>query len=214
MKRKIKNYLVFVPAGFRLLWLLVEMLVTAGIQLLFGAWNFVLVVYTVVLLFLFTEILFDYWLFGALTAKNGLQLEYLKTSGRGMQVLGTALRGHMLEQLVAELLVVAVNCVVFRWLGGKFFLAGEEGIGCLALIVLGYLLLVVEMTISHFFDGLMVIMAVSVVAMILMMGISVLIWSYPIWMWGLILILTILAVHFSMKITMKRVKESYYDGTD
>lgn len=214
MKRKIKNYLVFVPAGYRLLWLFLELVVTAGIQVLSGAWNFVMVIYMVVILFLFAEILFDYWLFGALASKNGLQLDYLKTSGRGMQILKTALHEHMIEQLAAELLIAVVNSGVFWWLGGKFSLDGEDGIGCLALLFLGYFLLVAGAAVTHFFDGLMVTMIVSGVAMTLMMGISVLIWSHPIRMCGLILILTVLVVPFSMKITMKHVKESYYDGTD
>lgn len=214
MKRKIRNYLVFVPAGYRLLWFLLELIVSAGMQVFFGAGNYVLTVYLVVLSFIFGEMLFDYWLFGGLAAKNGMQLEYVKTSGRGMQILETALCGHMIEQLAVELLLVAGNTGIFLWRQGSLSLKGEYVIGCQALIALGYFLLVAGTDVSRFFDGLMVCMGANMGAIILMLGISVLIWRYPMGMYGLILVLAVSAVYSSIKITMKRVKESYYDGTD
>lgn len=214
MKQKIRNYLIFVPAGYRLLLLLLELLVSVGMQIFFGAGSYILMVYLAVLLFMFGEMLFDYWLFGGLAAKEGLQLEYLKTSRRGMQVLLTALRGHMIEQLVTELLIVAINSRVFLWREGTLSLEGKYVIGCQALIALGYFLLVAGTTVSRCFDGMMVSMLANVVAIILMLGISTLIWTSAIPMYGLILALTIAAVYISLKITMNRVKESYYDRAD
>lgn len=214
MKHKIRNYLVFVPAGYRLLWFFLELIVSVGIQVFFGAGNYIQTVYLVVLLFIFGEVLFDYWMFGGLAAKNGLQLEYLKTSSRGMQMLETALRGHMIEQLVVEFLLVAGNTSFFLWREGNLSLEGEYAIGCQALEALGYFLLVAGTDVSRFFDGLMVNMGVNITAIILMLAISVLIWRYPIGMYGLILALVISAGYISIKITMKRVKEGYYDGTD
>lgn len=214
MERKMRNYLVFVPAGYRLVLLLLECIATVGIQVWLGVEEFVMVVYIAVILLLLAEMMFDYWLFGALASKNGLQLEYLKTSQRGMPVLKMALWGHMLDQLAAELLIVAVNGGVFWWREGKLFLEGRAVVCCLAMIVLGYFLLVTGTTVSRFFDGFMVSVLTGAAAIVLMLGISALIWNNPIRMCGLILVLTILAITISMRITMKRVKESYYDRTD
>lgn len=55
------------------------------------------------------EVLSDSWLFGGIQAKDSEKIDYLKSSGRGMGVMGNALAADLARKLLTALAVVSAS---------------------------------------------------------------------------------------------------------
>jgi len=112
MKRMVKSYLVFTSFVYRLVLYLLLPLVALGTGILcsgsIGAVNLMIVS---MILSMF-EILSDYWLFVGIQTKDSANLDFLKTSGRGMQIIKNALIMDLLRKLLTAAVVLTISYLV------------------------------------------------------------------------------------------------------
>lgn len=214
MKRKVKSYLVFTPQFYRLLMFFLIPLGLLALQILLPIKEFVLVPYVTVLLLVFAEVVLDFWVFGGIAVKDGRQLDYLKTSKRGMNFIKDVLSVNMIRQFLESALLLVFGGGIF-WLKNKESFFGEGRLlYCLAALVLGYFFTVTELTIARFFDGLMINVGIAVVGAWLM-GIAIYLISLNCKVMAGVLLSGAIAVSVvDIKVIMKRLEESYYDQTD
>lgn len=123
MKKKIKRYLVFTPFAYRIAVFLVMPVLLVGIGVLTGSrWGELWAVPVAVLLTM-AEIISDYWLFSGLQAKDSEKMDFLKTSGLGMEILRDALTFDLLRKFLTVCVVMAI-CYLLTGRSGSPMYAG------------------------------------------------------------------------------------------
>lgn len=216
MIRKIKCYLVFTPFWYRLILFLIMPLVLIALQAAMAqrqTWNMAVSLnLTIALVLLEVEVFLDYWAFGAISTREGMQLTYLRTSPRGIKLLKTALGVNLVRQLFAGLIPMLLGFVCRLQMGEGF--VSEYAAGSLAYILLGYIFLVTASTIARFFDGMMLNLAIASIALTIMMLVGIFMLSALPGMLAILVPLAVLASIASVGIAVYRVKEGYYDRAD
>lgn len=107
MMKKINRYLVFTSFAYRIALFLVIPVLLVGIGVFAGHHLGELWAVPVALLLTMTEIISDYWLFSGLQAKDAEKMDFLKTSGLGMEVLRDALILDLLRKFLTACVVMA-----------------------------------------------------------------------------------------------------------
>lgn len=133
MKNRIKSYLVFTGLWYRIAVYLLAPLAMVGLGLwveaMIGESGAGMVIVTVLLPTV--EIVSDNWLFGGIQAKDSMKLEFLKTSGRGMDVYKSALWMDLLRKFLSALGTVALWLLAAGWLAGGSAAGTADGAGTL-----------------------------------------------------------------------------------
>nr|WP_300789803.1 hypothetical protein [uncultured Acetatifactor sp.] len=113
MRDRMKSYLVFAGARYRLAVYLLMPAVLLGIGLWvegkLGSGNGGVGAIVVTVLLPMAEISSDNWLFGGIQAKDSMGLEYLKASGRGMGILKNALWMDLARKFLSALGIIALH---------------------------------------------------------------------------------------------------------
>lgn len=224
MRKRIKSYLVFTGFWYRIGVYLLMPLALAGLGLWVGrtiGGDGVGIVVAVVLLPA-VEIISDNWLFGGIQTKESMRLEFLKTSGQGMNVLKSALWMDLLRKCLSALCIVALCCLAEGWLAGDK--AGGGGIlgNAISIYGIGILLYFVLLTyfvstlgtlLSRFGDMLWLNMLIGYGAGFLMaLGMILLNLADYIFVIDIICaIVDILISVLAVRTAMKRMEGSYYD---
>lgn len=121
MKRFLKSYLVFTSLMYRIVMFIVVPIVMIGAAFLVGI--VIMDMGTepeeasciVVLMFLpMVEIVSDSWIFGGIQSKDAEKLDYLKTSGAGMNVFRTAIVIDLLRKLILTVGIMGITYCMFR----------------------------------------------------------------------------------------------------
>ena len=217
MRRRIKCYLMFAPLLYRLILFVVVPIALLALEVYIsqerfpwsGVMNFNMMIAFVLLE---AEVFFDYWAFGGIAAREGMQLTYLKTSARGVGLLGTALGINLLRQFLTGLLPMLLGFICRFLRGGGFEI--EYAAGSLAYILLGYVFLVTSNTIARFFDGLLVNYAIAMIAAVIMIFAALLVLEAPIAALAALFMISVVVSVAGIKIILNRVKESFYDKAD
>lgn len=206
-----KSYLVFTPLPYRIL---MHMAAPAALILL-GAWLYTLLglsgmVFLVTLFYLYLEISLDTFLFGGIAAKEVGISEYLKSSHRGLQMMGNALAVSAVKPLLMLLLMNSAAGVMGGFRKGAA-LSAEDVLMALMLIFAAVFLIVAGMAAVRFFESRMLGFFVSAAAGILFTGIYFA--AAQNWEWLLLVsfLLMTAAMVSSTGFILKRMKESYYD---
>ncbi len=112
MRRKIKNYLVFTSLVYKIVMfagipvaLILLQLFGVGVMEYMGA-------AIVMALLLFAEVLADNWYLGGIQSKYAENMDYLKTSPRGMDMMRGMLRGDLIRKLLTALAVTGIAKVI------------------------------------------------------------------------------------------------------
>ena len=238
MRKKIRSYTVFTSLPYRIIVYLMMPVAVAAI----GFWAATQglgdggVMFAAVLLPL-PEILSDYWLFGGIQGKDMAKMDYLKTSGRGMRVMGDALVMDLFRKFLTaagSMFLCAAAIELWKNAGTAMPEGAETGsvaagmfvtdmasvagrflwVGILLyFVLLSYFLSALGTFLSRYACTVWMNMLIGYVAMTLavwgIFGIGI--WQY---IWGLTalagaagLLVSILAV----KAAMKKVEGSYYD---
>lgn len=117
MKRCVKSYLVFTSLLYRIVMFAIIPIIMIGLLLWFevafgGAslsGSHEKAVYIIVMIFLpMVEIISDNWLFGGIQSKDVEKLDYMKTSGAGMQVIRSALSMDMLRKFLSAVGITGI----------------------------------------------------------------------------------------------------------
>ena len=215
MIRKIKCYLAFTPFLYQLILFIlvpVALIVLQAAMAPRQTWSMAVGLnLTTALVLLEVEVFLDYWAFGAICAREGMQMTYLRTSPRGIKLLKTALGVNLVRQFFAGLIPMLLGFVCRLQMGGGFEV--EYAARSMAYVLLGYIFLVTASTIARFFDGLMLNLGIANIALITMMLVGIFMFLAP----PILVILVPLAVLASIAsvgIAVNRVKEGYYDRAD
>lgn len=124
MKKKIKSYLVFTPFVYRIVVFIVIPVLSMWLGVYavsrFGEMGELRVVPAVMLLTL-AEIISDNWLFSGIQAKESEKMDFLKTSGRGMEMMQNALILDLLRKFLTVLAVITVCYLLSGMSGGLLY---------------------------------------------------------------------------------------------
>ena len=106
MKKKIKRYLVFTPFAYRIAVFLVMPVLLAGIGVYTGSRWGEPGLFPVGIFLTMAEIISDNWLFSGLQAKEAEKMDFLKTSGLGMEILRDALILDLLRKFLTAWVIL------------------------------------------------------------------------------------------------------------
>lgn len=212
MKRKMQSYLIFVTGPCRLIIFLLVPLMAAGLQIYTKPENPVVAAVIYATILLMAEIMLDGWIFGGIAMKGAGQLAYVNSSRRGLDVMKSALAVSLVRQF-AEGVAIFVMCgAVFYIQHGNRILSGEYVCMYFNIFLLTYILIVLALSVTRFFDGMGVsMMAAWIASTLLSLG------FYIVDSYIALPILFIIAAAGSVahiKIMMRRVKEGYCDKAD
>lgn len=212
MKKKIQSYLIFVTGPCRFIIFILVPLMTAGLQIYMKPGNPVVAEVIYAMILLIAEIMLDGWIFGGIAMKGAGQLAYINSSKRGLDVMRSALTVSLVRQLVESAVILTVCGVVFYFQYGSRILSGEYVCIYVNIFLLTYVLIVLTLSVTRFFDGIGVcMMAAWIASALLSLGLYI-VDSYI----ALPVLFVIAAVGSAVhvKIMMRRVKEGYCDKTD
>ena len=216
MMRKIKCYLVFTPFLCRLILFAVVPIALIVLQIIMASrqtWDMAMSLnMTIAFVLLEVEVFLDHWTFGAISAREGMQLTYLRTSMRGMKVLRSALAVNLFRQLFVGLIPMLLGFVCRLQMGDGF--AVECAAGSLAYLLMGYVFTVTASSIARFFDGMMLSFGIAMIALLIMMWAGLTVPAAPIGVLVVLVPLAVLVSIASVGIVVNRVKEGYYDRAD
>lgn len=111
VKRCVKSYLAFTSLIYKLAIFVVMPIVMVLISLGLDGYNN----WVVMLCLPVYEIISDNWLFGGIQSKDAEKLDYMKTSGAGMQVIRTALRMDLLRKFLSAAGITVITYITL-WL--------------------------------------------------------------------------------------------------
>ncbi len=219
-----KSYLVFTSAWYRLAVFLLMPTALIGLglwveRMLWGGRGATGVIVAAVLLPI-AEIVSDNWLFGGIQTKDSMRLEYLKTSGRGMEILRRALWVDLARKLLSALGIMALCRLAGTWMAaeGTGYGSGimdwglEAGI-LLYFTLLSYFVSTLGTFLSRFGDMLWMNLLVGYGAVFVMLfGLTLLNLADIIFMIDIICaVFGILISAVTVRTAMRRVERSYYD---
>lgn len=204
MMKKINRYLVFTSFVYRIAVFLVMPVLLVGIGVFAGHHLGELWAVPVALLLTMAEIISDYWLFSGLQAKDAEKMDFMKTSGLGMEVLRDALILDLLRRFLTACLVMAV-CNL---------LTGRSGSAMYAVLV-SYACSVLGVFLARFGGIFRINLMVGYLAVIpvsCLLGLSFFAWKpYMFRLNLLFFVLGILLSVLAVKKALRKVKGGYYD---
>lgn len=211
MKNKFQSYLAFLPGAYRLVMFLLLPLLTFTIPVVLQRGTFLAISYVAAMLLASAEIIMDFWAFGGIAMKNGLQLEYLKTSKRGMPMVQGALYTGFIRIFLEAVAVFTVCGLIFGGINGFAFLSDGKLWSYLCILLAEYVCVVLAQLISRFFDGLWIYLLSAYVVSGMLLGACFLgKYHYAVTLPVLVLAVGLVSV-ISVRIIMRRVRGSYYD---
>ncbi|MCI9230332.1 MAG: hypothetical protein HFH96_04340 [Lachnospiraceae bacterium] len=220
-----KSYLVFTSAWYRLAVFLLMPIALIGLglwveRMLWGGRGATGVIVAAVLLPM-VEIVSDNWLFGGIQTKDSMRLEYLKTSGRGMDILRAALWMDLLRKFLAALGIMALCRLAGTWMamaegtdyGFDIMDWGLEAGILLYFTLLSYFVSTLGTFLSRFGDMLWMNLLVGYGAVFVMLfGLALLNLADIIFIIDIICaVFGILISAVTVRAATKRVERSYYD---
>lgn len=210
MKKKIQSYLIFVTGPCRFFLFLLVPLAAAGLQIYAKPGNPVVAAVINATILLLAEIMMDGWIFGGIAVKGAGQLAYINSSKKGHGVVKSALTVSLIRQLAEGAVMFTVCGILFYIQYGSRIVSREYICMYLNIFLLTYLITVLALSVTRFFDGIGVsMMAAWLASTLLTMG------FYIVDSYVALPFLAAAAVAASVahvKIMMRRVKEGYCDG--
>lgn len=211
MRQKVKSYLVFTSWGYRLVMFALAPLLLAALQVVSLKVMGGSAVPFIIIILIIAEVVADNWFLGGIQEKSAEKIDYLKTSGKGMKVMESALVTDFVRRFLTAAVVFGVCNLLSRIWGG------QDDFQSMAVLLLSVLItyslsvlgtfftrfgsyLWINMLVSYFAA------AVGVVCCVLpMFGVSGLILNV------IFAVLSAGASILAVKVAMKKVEGSYYD---
>lgn len=219
MKQYIRSYQMFFPGNYiwvKLLLYIIYPVFTIGAARFFLPLPGGAFICLVMAPFIMTiEIMFDYFFFGGIAAKDTGRLEYLKTSCRGMVSLKKGLIVDAVRRLGS---MAVIELGIYVMIGNK--IRKEDGVSIFQaafFLFLSFLIVELALCLTRFFTDVWVSVLVYCLVEMLWMGIIMQIhWHAFMGTAKIFLILALVVagagvVWFNIKIIMKRAERSYYD---
>ena len=213
MGNTIKCYLAFTTMAYRIVAFAVLPLVAVVSVLLFGA-DFI---YMEIILLLAAEIMMDGLSFGGIAAREVGLPEYVKASGRGQSVMRKVLVGNLIRQFAeSAALILASLCIVAVSENGilkpdRGDLIGVDKAQLAAMFLLGYVLMVLGVTVARFFEMMWTGMLVATFAEFLFLAGMISVVVAPVLMTAVLIPVAAVVSIAATRVLEKRMERSYYD---
>lgn len=213
MGNTIKCYLAFTTMAYRIVAFAVLPLVAVVSVLLFGA-DFI---YMEIILLLAAEIMMDGLSFGGIAAREVGLPEYVKASGRGKRVMRKVLVGNLIRQFAENaVLILASLCIVAVSDAGILMpdggdLAGVDWMQLAAMFLLGYVLMVLGVTVARFFEMMWTGMLVATFAESLFLAGMIPVAVAPGLTTAVLIPVAAVVSTAATRVLEKRMERSYYD---
>lgn len=213
MGNTIKCYLAFTTMAYRIVAFAVLPLVAVVSVLLFGA-DFI---YMEIILLLAAEIMMDGLSFGGIAAREVGLPEYVKASGRGQSVMRKVLVGNLIRQFAeSAALILASLCIVAVSENGilkpdRGDLIGVDKAQLAAMFLLGYVLMVLGVTVARFFEMMWTGMLVATFAEFLFLAGMIPVVVAPVLMTAVLIPVAAVVSIAATRVLEKRMERSYYD---
>ena len=208
MKRKVKSYLVFAPLLYRVvMFMLVPMILIFYYYLVRDSIAEAGLIVVMVMLVM-AEIVMDVWLLGGIQSKEAEKLDVLKTSGRGLEVMHSALK----LDLVRRFLTIAGIMGICYWLSGIQDRIQLVAVG-IYFALIAYIISTLGVLIGRYGGTIWINVAISYFAALVVVlsqflpGLKQYAVFYDLGLGVLTIVVSIVAV----RIAMKKVEGSYYD---
>lgn len=221
MRRQIKSYLVFTSVWYRFGVYLLMPAMLIGLSLWIeghvqGDGEFAVILGAVLLPM--AEIISDSWLFGGIQTKDSTGLEYLKTSGQGLGILGNALWVDFGRKFLFALCIIALCRLGGILMAGKALTFvnfwGSFGVETLLYFVLMCYFVSTLGTFLSRFSGILWVNCLIGYGATGLMAFGMILLNlgrYLLIINVLLGILDILGSVLAVRIAQKRVERSYYD---
>lgn len=213
MREKIQNYLVFTSFSYRIVMFAILPVCLLLLQVGMREQNFLIAQAMITVTFVAAEVFADKWVFGEVAVKGGEQLEYVKSSPDGMKVMKTVLGVNMLRQFLTGALLV-ILCFWIWWSNTGEVVNGKYIVICLDLILLEHFFITTQLFITRCIAWPAINIEVPMLGGMVMLFAVYNVTKYYYAMLPVLVILSVMVSVFSVKMVMKRLKESYYDGAD
>ena len=159
------------------------------------------------------EVFMDSWAFGGIARREG-QLEYVKSSARGLMVVKKSLLGNLFRQALTPALILLLYGFICRSQIEAAEYSIDIYIGILDLYLIGSFIVTAGTTAVRFMDGVALSMGASTLCVWLVLFTAVGAMNLP-WLTLCVAAPLCVAAGFgSVWLIMRRVKESYYDKKD
>lgn len=181
--------------------------------LLFGA-HFI---YMEIILLLAIEIMMDGLSFGGIAAREVGLPEYVKASGRGKSVMRKVLVGNLIRQFAeSAVLILASLCIMAVPDSGILMpdggdLAGVDWMQLAAMFLLGYVLMVLGVTVARFFEMMWTGMLVATFAEFLFLAGMIPVVVAPGLTTAVLIPVAAVVLIAATRVLEKRMERSYYD---
>ncbi len=219
MKNRLKSYLVFTSLIYRVFMYLVMPVVLVGIVFAVGGGVAAAVLAASILPMV--ESVSDNWLFGGIQTKDAEKMDFLKTSGCGMNIMRSALCMDLLRKFLTAVIVLGICYLLFLCTNGGngsgMFQSEQEVDVVLQMVIYG-------VSASWFFSVLGTFLArygsavwFNVLIGYIMTLLEAACWFLTEWSkhfviyFFLYLALGIMVSVLAVKVAMKKVEGSYYD---
>ncbi|MDY4892996.1 MAG: hypothetical protein SO130_06270 [Agathobacter sp.] len=138
MKKMIKSYGVFLPPAYKiwgiflipLFFFFILLLLVKANALAAGPSCYIITSYVIAF-----EVMADYWVFGGTCVKNNSSMEYLKTSLKGLGILGKGLAGDCIRRSVYFALLTGVMVYGGLWKYAVAMMLLADIVGTTALLI-------------------------------------------------------------------------------
>lgn len=211
MKQILKSYFVLTSKRYRLLLVGVPVAILIFLSHI-EVVDYFMTTLLITVIYTATEIILDYGVFGGVAVKGETQLEYIKSSGRGMKMMERGLVGNMVRQFLTLVLLFFMGALVFYGKGGEFSADVIWLLRYVAILFVAYLVITATLTVTRFFDGINVNMVASAICFFPMTAFIYLVGINAYVMLPVLVVLAIISSVLGVRLIMKQVKESYYDG--
>ena len=229
MEKGIKSYIVFTTMAYRLTLFVLMPLAVIGIQLglsimcRYPEWwegDIEDIVYAADLatavvssFIIWAEVLADNWVFGGVAAKSGVSPEYPKTSPRGRQALGGALKIDSIRQLLESVLLLVLGRACWAVAVGGFWELFAQGklVFMAAVLFCECFAVTAALSVARRYNNFNVNMSVAGITYFVSVWLLILCGMYSYVMCAVMVLLYVSASALSQRMTMNRVEESYYD---
>lgn len=216
IKHTIRSYLVFTPFWYRMILFAILPAVLLGLQVVSavktgGTWTLIPLFVPVLV---FAEVMMDTWFLGGIQEKGSEKIDYLKTSPRGMGVMGSVLILDQVRRIFFSVLLFGLSQAINLLAGGD---TGAEVLKLRTLVLavlLTYDLSVLGIFVCRFASFLWLNLLCAYIGAIAGVVVFVACMAVPMTVTPLCIALAVIGAGLSVlavKIPMLKVEGSYYD---
>lgn len=210
--KAIKSYFSFTPFVYRIFVLVIVPAASCVLECRLML-DYMMPMYLFLMLLVIIEVFADYWTFGGICAKEFRGSEYMKSSAKGKSVLKIALIVDCIRKLLWLVLLAGVNSLYCYFKTGAPVTA-DVFQAVIGMIGSAYCAVLIGNFIGRYIQNYAILILIAYLAGMVYFGVSFvfLITPFPVCMLGIAAGVGL--TYLLIRNVMKKMEESYYDGSD